>query len=1200
MHGRTLRTFMSLFLLLATPLFMANMVGAQTTPPPPTGPVPGINYGIANYANSPLPSVNASGAVVPGTGMRKFVDRLPGLTAAGANALGQYIPVATPGVLAGFPNDDYYEIALVEYTEKMHSDLSPTKLRGYVQEVNGVAVGQPHYLGPVIVATTGRPVRIKFTNRLPVGTNGNLFIPVDTTIMGAGQGPLTSGGAPCNPATTACASYTQNRGTLHLHGGNTPWISDGTPHQWTAPVGDTTPFKKGASTQNVPDMAIPSAGSMTFYYTNQQSGRLMFYHDHAYGITRLNVYAGEAAGYLLQDRAGTGEWTLGLPADQIPLVIQDKTFVWGDRVAGTGTYATDPTWATLFPSSTAGNLWFPHVYMPNQDPNAIDGSNPVGRWDYGPWFWPVFPVMDLLPGLTSAVPEAFMDTPVVNGTAYPYLEVDAKAYRFRILNACNDRFINLQLHQATSIVGSITVTNPGSGYTSAPTVTITGGGGTGATAIPSINAAGGVAGITLLTVGSGYTSAPTVTITGGGGTGATATASVYQNSATAGVGMTEVGMVPYFPPQTNWPVDWGTADARDGGVPDPTLRGPAMIQIGTEGGLLPAPAVINNVPINYDYNRRSVTVLNVLEHALFLGPAERADVIVDFSQYAGKTLILYNDAPAPVPASDPRVDYYTGNFDLRDFGGAPSTLPGYGPNTRTVMQIRVRGTDSGVPGPVDYFNTGTKTSLDGSLPTAFAQVQPALHVPPNVYARISDTALNLNGPQPLAGITVTAGGTGYTSAPTIQILGGGGTGATATATVAAGSVTAITLTNPGTGYSFTPTVSILGGGGRNAAAVANVRGAMTMQSKAIQELFDNLGRMNSILGTELPATNAFVQTTIPLMYIDPPTEKFKDGEVQLWKITHNGVDTHAIHVHLFDAQLINRVGWDNAVKPPDPNEMGWKDTIRMNPLEDIVVAVKAQSQNLPWKLPDNVRLLDVTMPQNSTGQFSNVDPFTNNPVTTTNVMTNFGWEYVWHCHLLGHEENDMMRPMVMQVAPAAPTNLTATRSGLTVSLAWTNNAVNPAVTAFVVQRATNSTFTAGLQTFSVAAPTTTLSQTVATGTYYYRVRAENAKGYSPWSNTATVTLVALPAAPTNLRASTTGTNFVILSWTDNANNEQGFYIERSTNGGATWTRVGTTAANTTSFRNLGLTTRTTYLYRVQAYNAGGTSAFSNVLTVTTL
>jgi len=71
-------------------------------------------------------------------------------------------------------------------------------------------------------------------------------------------------------------------------------------------------------------------------------------------------------------------------------------------------------------------------------------------------------------------------------------------------------------------------------------------------------------------------------------------------------------------------------------------------------------------------------------------PAERADVIIDFSQVpAGSKLILYNDGPAPTPGFDPRYDYYTGNPDFTSTGGAPTTLAGYGPNTRTIMQFQV-------------------------------------------------------------------------------------------------------------------------------------------------------------------------------------------------------------------------------------------------------------------------------------------------------------------------------------------------------------------------------------------------------------------------------------------------------------------------------------------------------------------------------
>ena len=143
-------------------------------------------------------------------------------------------------------------------------------------------------------------MRVKFVNELPTGQGGNLFLPVDTTAMGAGVGP--DGTTP----------YTQNRAVIHLHGGLTPWISDGTPNQWTTPVGDTSKYPKGVSVYGVPDMRRVQTGNRTgptkaakptatarstFYYTNKQSARLMWYHDHAYGLTRLNVYAGEVSAY---------------------------------------------------------------------------------------------------------------------------------------------------------------------------------------------------------------------------------------------------------------------------------------------------------------------------------------------------------------------------------------------------------------------------------------------------------------------------------------------------------------------------------------------------------------------------------------------------------------------------------------------------------------------------------------------------------------------------------------------------------------------------------------------------------------------------------------------------------------------------------------------------------------------------------------
>ncbi|MEY2685904.1 MAG: laccase, partial [Pseudomonadota bacterium] len=232
------------------------------------------------YANSPA-GMNRAGSN-SGTALRKFVDGLPGVGAAGANNLGNYIPVAvaekwvTPdGVTT---SDDYYEIGIVEFEQRLHSDLAkPTRLRGYIQlvplnhavppgahaltypdgspihhrdasgqyvldgagnRVQVMAYDKPHALGPLIPVESGVAVRLKVTNLLPVGRaevdaqgrvlrrNGDLFLPVDKTIIGSGVGP------------DGVTWYTENRASVHLHGGDSPWISDGKPHQWIAPAGE--------------------------------------------------------------------------------------------------------------------------------------------------------------------------------------------------------------------------------------------------------------------------------------------------------------------------------------------------------------------------------------------------------------------------------------------------------------------------------------------------------------------------------------------------------------------------------------------------------------------------------------------------------------------------------------------------------------------------------------------------------------------------------------------------------------------------------------------------------------------------------------------------------------------------------------------------------------------------------------------------
>ncbi len=104
---------------------------------------------------------------------------------------------------------------------------------------------------------------------------------------------------------------------------------------------------------------------------------------------------------------------------------------------------------------------------------------------------------------------------------------------------------------------------------------------------------------------------------------------------------------------------------------------------------------------------------NVDKHSLLLAPAERADVIVDFSQFAGKTLILYNDAPAAFPARVSTYDYYTGAPDLSP-NGAPTILPGYGPNTRTIMQVKIANNAPAPAFNVTALKNAFKHQADGS------------------------------------------------------------------------------------------------------------------------------------------------------------------------------------------------------------------------------------------------------------------------------------------------------------------------------------------------------------------------------------------------------------------------------------------------------------------------------------------------------
>ena len=176
---------------------------------------------------------------------------------------------------------------------------------------------------------------------------------------------------------------------------------------------------------------------------------------------------------------------------------------------------------------------------------------------------------------------------------------------------------------------------------------------------------------------------------------------------------------------------------------------------------------------------------------------------------------------------------------------------------------------------------------------------------------------------------------------------------------------------------------------------------------------------------------------------------------------------------------------------------------------------------------------------------------------------------------------------------AAPTNLVATAvSSSQINLAWADNSSDE--TGFAIERSPDGLTFTPLTT--VAASVTTYQNTglAASTTYHYRVRATNAVGPSGWSNVANATTTGtVPAAPTNLVATAGSSSQINLVWTDNAANETGFAIERSSDG-ITFTALATVGANVSTYANTGLTPATRFFYRVRATNAAGPSAWSNV------
>ena len=776
--------------------------------------------------------------------------------------------------------------------------------------------------------------------------------------------------------------------------------------------------------------------------------------------------------------------------------------------------------------------------MPAQNPGDPSGMSAFGRWMYGPWFWPPAtpphgpidnPYFDpacnlddpstwtyqedpfceppLIPGTPniSAGMEQFNDTPIVNGTAYPTTSVDPKAYRFRILNAANDRFWNLQWYVADPTTGT--------------------------------------------------------------------DSEVALNPAELAAAQVDPNIFP---------------------TPDTSLSpaGPSWIQIGTEGGFLPAPVVVPNQPITWIIDPTRFDVGNVDQHSLLLAPAERADVIVDFSQYAGQTLILYNDAPAAFPARVSTYDYYTGAPDLSP-AGAPAILPGYGPNTRTIMQVKVAASAPAPAYNLAALQAAFRHHADGS--GVFESGQHPIIVGQAAYNSAYGTSF---------------ANSGWCNSPS----------------------------NPSATCDGFARISEQGGDLFTFDTLIGQQISIPLEPKAIHDEmnsanFDEFGRMTANLGLEaVPATPALQNVTL-YPYVNPATELIDatnlpkndismtpitpiasaDG-TQIWKITHNGVDTHPIHWHLYDVQVLNRVTWDNIIIPPDATELGWKDTLRISPLEDTIVALRPIIPYLPFDLPNSVRPLNPWTPLGSTMGFNNLDANGNPTAPIVNTLVNFGWEYVFHCHILSHEEMDMMRPVSVAMPPNAPDGLVFNAGELT----WNDNSINE--TAFVVQLNDGTgweVLATILQPLHQPDPIVGKGQRSYADTtfdpnaaYQYRVVALNTIGYLDGTggfSEMTVQSVSepvvydntnLPAAPILTAAYQAGPPMqILLNWSDTAG-EDGFRVERSTDG-VNFSQVADLGADVTTYTDPALALDMAYAYRLYAYIGAVNSPMSNVATVYT-
>jgi bilirubin oxidase len=333
-------------------------------------------------------------------------------------------------------NKDLYKIAVRQFSQQiLPSPHPPTTVWSYgsVDFPGTVAEGGTfNYPAFTIEANWSRKVSVEWRNEL-IDANGNYLphlLAVDPTLHWANPAGGMQG-------RDRRPTFNETPGpylgpvpiVTHVHGAHTGEDSDGYPEAWFLPNANNIP-KGYAETGTFYDYFMKkykrnwAPGTATFDYPNDQRATTLWYHDHTLGMTRLNVYAGPAGFYLIR----------GGPDDVVKDSFTESDGVLSDAVLPgpapgvgddpTGTYYEIPIVVQDRSFNTDGSLYYPDTreffdkyagpYLPNS---------------------PISPIWN---------PEFFGNMMVVNGFTWPYLDVEPRRYRLRMLNGCNSRFLILQ------------------------------------------------------------------------------------------------------------------------------------------------------------------------------------------------------------------------------------------------------------------------------------------------------------------------------------------------------------------------------------------------------------------------------------------------------------------------------------------------------------------------------------------------------------------------------------------------------------------------------------------------------------------------------------------------------------------------------------------------------------------------------------